>query len=404
MDVTLCFDQHFALPGALSILSLLQSNPGVRVHAITEADDRTVALIREIADAHEADVRIISRAPEATHVVDAASDYGTYSTATYRRLFLPDLLPDLDRILFIDADTIVRGDLRALWEEDLAGALVAAVPDPWASGLDSFRARYPQGYFNAGMLLIDLAAWRAEGVTARCLQLVREAVETGASEFHDQTPLNDAMVGRWRRVSHRWNFTGIHSARLAAELGISGEDHQRAASDPAIVHFLAAYKPWIPGFESVTRWHVEYAALSRALETRFNLHGLRWPGAFVHNRQIATQRRVMALRLVASARARGLDRPTVLLTGLLAHEIGVVAREQGYAIAGFTSEYSAMQGGRLLDLPIQAIDDALDSGARDFIVGDYRRLARMRAPLIEGAAQRGVDIRLVDLDASRSCA
>jgi lipopolysaccharide biosynthesis glycosyltransferase len=404
MDVAFCFDQQFALVGALAIMSAIRTNPGTRVHAVTEAEGDALRLIRAIADAHGADVRVVGRAPETAHPVDAASDYGTHSTATYRRLFLAELLPQVDRVLYVDADAMVRSNLAPLRDLDLAGATLAAVLDPWTSSLASIQARFPDGYFNAGVLAIDLAAWRNEKTTARCMALVRQAVEAGASELHDQTPLNDAVRGRWRQLSHRWNFTGLHSARLAAELGIAAEEHARVAADPGIVHFLAAYKPWIPGFEGVSRWHAEYDALRREMEGQFDLGSLRWPGAFINSRQVATQRRVMALRLVAAARAAKLERPTVLLTGLLGHEIGLVAREQGFALNRFASESSAMQGGRLLDMPIVAIETALDEGARDFVIGDYRRLPRTRAALVDAAQARGAVIRAIDLDSLRRAA
>lgn len=105
------------------------------------------------------------------------SDY--ISSATFGRLALARLLPPAaTRILYLDADTMVRGDLSELFSLDLAGATAAAVREPsdpffWSRnglqhvfdlGLDPW-----QPYFNAGVLLLDAAAFRAARAERRCL-------------------------------------------------------------------------------------------------------------------------------------------------------------------------------------------------------------------------------------------
>lgn len=54
---------------------------------------------------------------------------GAYSLACYLRLFAPTLLPDVDKVLYLDCDLIVNGNLDELWNTDLEGYAVAAVHD-----------------------------------------------------------------------------------------------------------------------------------------------------------------------------------------------------------------------------------------------------------------------------------
>lgn len=403
IDVAFCFDDHLALPGAVTLLSLAKTNPGVRIHVMADPGTRCRPLVEAVAAAHGATVQVLEQAPEAAELLNPHGAYGGYSTATYRRLFLPRLLPDLDRVLYLDSDMIVRGDLRALWETELGGAAIAAVPDAWATTVAPMRDRFPQGYFNSGTLVMDLAEWRRRGVARACLDYLASA-PPDPYQFWDQTPLNEVLRGGWHRVSPRWNFMTLYSPQLADQLGIAADDYAEIAADPAIVHFLAAYKPWISGFERLGRFYAEWHAVRQELVARFDTAGLDWPGSYINSRQAAMERRMMALRLVVGARARGFERPTVLLTGLLGHEVALVAREQGYAINGFASEYSAVHGGQLLDLPVLGIDQALDQGARTFIIGDYRRLDRTRATLAHAAAARDIAIRTIDPGGGRLAA
>ena len=143
IDVAFCFDDHLALPGAAALLSLLDTNPGVRVHIVTDPEPNAAPLLRSIAQRKGAEMVIVDRAPERDHGVDRESDYGCASTATYRRAFLPGLLPDLDRVIYLDADLIVRSSLAELWSTDLAGAALGAVEDPWMATIPAMRAPFP---------------------------------------------------------------------------------------------------------------------------------------------------------------------------------------------------------------------------------------------------------------------
>lgn len=400
IDVAFCFDDHLALPGAVALLSLLDTNPGVRVHIVTDPEPNAAPLLRSIARSRGADLTVIDRAPERGHGVGRDSDYGHASTATYRRAFLPDLLPDFDRILYLDADLIVRSSLAELWSTDLAGAALGAVVDPWMATIPAMRAAFPDGYFNAGVLLIDLAKWREEQVPARFAEDIcrrRQAGEDPRTHSHDQTPLNEVLRGRWRAVSPRWNFTTHLTPRVAAELAIPAPDYQVIAEDPAVVHFLGSHKPWVPGFESLTPWHAEFQALRRRLETEYDLSGLAWPSSFTNGDAAARRRRMLALRLVHEARQRGLDRPAIILTGLLGREVLTVAREQDMPVACFASENPVHSGGALDDLGVVTIGEAIGRGQRDFIVADYRRLARTREMVDRAAEERGAELRVVAL-------
>ena len=405
IDVVYCFDDNLALPGAVTILSLLRSNPaGVRVHVLTDPDPKCRSLIEAIAARENGDLRVMDDAPDKQAGFDDRSDYGVASTATYRRVFLPELLPELDRVIYIDADTVVPGDLRALWNTDLAGKAIGAARDPWMVTNEVIRGEFPDGYFNAGVMLADLAAWREHEVTARSLdhiaRLRDNAWQAGGSALDyrfEQTPLNYAAKGDWTEISARWNCTTLLTPRIARDLGYSEEELSRVLDDPGVVHLLAGHKPWLPGFEKASRWHRLFHSYRQEIEAGYELGELVWPGAFTNGEQAEFKRRLLALRLVQAAMRNGMERPCAVLTGLLGPEVLTVAREQGFEIDCFITEYSALVGHEVMGLPVMGMAEAFASGRRQVILCDYRRLERSRAVVEEEAAMQGVEPEILDI-------
>ena len=128
-----------------------------------------------------------------------------YTEAASFRLLLPELLPDLDRILYLDCDIIVRQDLARLWREtELGDNYMGVVYEAAIEGqAERFRAIGcdPARYFNSGFLLMNLAQMRAEKVSERLL----EACRVPYLEFPDQDALNQVCLGRVLPLSPQQN-------------------------------------------------------------------------------------------------------------------------------------------------------------------------------------------------------
>ena len=126
------------------------------------------------------------------------------SRATYGRLAAPALL-EAERFVYLDADVIVNDDLSYLFEFNLAGNPVAAarsVTIPTVSsplGLSEWKrlGLAPNTpYFNAGVLVIDRAAWQSADLTQRVLDFARDY--GGDTRFLDQDAMNAVLAGKSR--------------------------------------------------------------------------------------------------------------------------------------------------------------------------------------------------------------
>ena len=172
----------------------------------------------------------------------------------YYRLFLGAALSqEIDRVLFLDADLLVEGDLAELWVLPFDGMVVQAVPDAYAPTLHLPRLRQicidegsplpPESqYINAGVQLIDLKRWREEMIGQRAATLLWKHGERIMGR--DQDALNYALVGRWKRLPPVWNLHELpeHPDTWNAA-GASAEEIRQAWQKPSVIHFIG-WKPW----------------------------------------------------------------------------------------------------------------------------------------------------------------
>ena len=127
-----------------------------------------------------------------------------YTVDTYTRLWVNEFFPaNTDRVLYLDADIVVVGSIGPLWTTDLGGALMGAVDIPGSDrGVTSLGMRAEDGYFNAGMLIIDLAQWRATGAEKIVIDYIRENPDR---IMFDQDALNACFCGCTKRLDYKWN-------------------------------------------------------------------------------------------------------------------------------------------------------------------------------------------------------
>ena len=167
------------------------------------------------------------------------------------RLLLPDLLP-LERVIYLDSDTVLGGPLTELWELPLEGCLVGAaqcsIIDTVAhpKGLPNYQelglaAEHP--YFNAGVLLFDLARWRRDRVAQ---QVIDYAIRNNEILLWcDQDALNAVLSRSWYPLHRRWNYIVNPWAETPTEdwlLFSSGAETSQGF--PSVVHFISSWKPW----------------------------------------------------------------------------------------------------------------------------------------------------------------
>lgn len=174
---------------------------------------------------------------------------GHITPAAYLRLVLAQVLPaGLERVLYLDADILVRASLQELWELDLQGRVLGAVVSPdHASDCRRLGLELERGYFNSGVLLIDLARYRQARISEQGLAFVHAHPER--IRWHDQDVLNHLLAKEWLPLDPRWNATTplwlLSGDALRPEVDPAAPD-AHLPFVPALVHFTGGgwFKPW----------------------------------------------------------------------------------------------------------------------------------------------------------------
>jgi lipopolysaccharide biosynthesis glycosyltransferase len=229
--------------------SMLALHPEHDVHIhYMHGPDIPSALEDELAGMVERIGGTISFLRIADSEIEGLPTKGFTRKATWYRIFLPELLRDVDRILYLDADLIVLDSVAPLWSLDLEGQWLGAVTNvfqdnhlhrPVELGLAG-----PHVYFNAGVLLMNLKEMRRDGRTAALLEF--GVTNADRIEWRDQDALNVVLGERRLALHPRWNcmnsfFAFPRNARVLGRLAL-----RKALRRPAIRHFEgpAQNKPW----------------------------------------------------------------------------------------------------------------------------------------------------------------
>lgn len=199
-------DDNYAALTAISAASLLNHNPSSRICVLgynlaPESLERIRKCVENrggIFQAFDATERI------AKLVHEGRTAYVSY--AVYTRLFISDLLADENgRVLYLDSDTLVADNLAPLFDRSLHGHPLALAPDvvhPSYKKVIGLTRR--DTYYNTGVLLIDLASWRAKKCTERLLGEL--ANPHGPNPLGDQDIIVRTLNREIEPLEPRWNF------------------------------------------------------------------------------------------------------------------------------------------------------------------------------------------------------
>ena len=178
-----------------------------------------------------------------------------FSEAIYFRINLPRILPEaIEKVLYLDSDIVANGDIGELY--DMSVNFIRAVRDPETILQDYydllFKAKNKRGYFNAGVMLLNLKKLRE----IHASRLMMEYLEKNSHSIImcDQTALNLFFYDKYESMSPKYNFIQcISSLRNIEQRVYDREDYQEAKERPISVHYTGRkYKPWL--FESIGQY------------------------------------------------------------------------------------------------------------------------------------------------------
>ena len=209
--------------------------------------DSTVKRLQKIADRYnvrlkflEIDLEILKDCPTNDKI-----HYG--NIMMYARLILSSILPNLDKVIYLDCDLVVCKDLKSLWETDVNDVAVAMAPDLWYQDKETLgRLGINNNYLNSGVMVMNLDYWRKHDVQNRLLAYI---IDKGNELiYNDQDALNVILNDERRQLSARYNVTPYYFHRnLDNYPKEMHEEIREARIDPVVFHYVGPTKPWSLG-------------------------------------------------------------------------------------------------------------------------------------------------------------
>lgn len=205
--------------------------------------------------------------------LDALSPSCT-SLLNHLRIYIPELFPDLNKIVFLDDDVVVQHDLSSLWELDLHGKVVGAVVGSWC-GHECCPGRQYKDYFNFtntfiasnfdsdrcgwlyGMNVFDLQAWRKTNITNIYHKWLKLNLNHGMTLWGPGAvpPALIAFDGLVHLLDPSWHLSGLGYC--------SHPITPKLFEAATVLHFSGPAKPWLeigfPEVQSLWKRHVNFS-------------------------------------------------------------------------------------------------------------------------------------------------
>ena len=245
INICLSFDEKYAQHAAVTMVSLMK-NCSRNIHfyiidsepsGITESRSKIVKLVEMYGakiSFRTIDLSVFKGFPVWKPMQDSPNKY-----VPYYRLCLADLLPEIERIIYLDTDIVVQGDIAKLYDLEFAkDQFIAGVNDMDSEELKEKIST--SAYINSGVILFDLATIRRIKLNVveesiKILQNFRERISLNI----DQDLINIIFNDHIRLLDISWNAQSVGTPRGF----ILGYDNKSIEKN--IIHFIASHKPWM---------------------------------------------------------------------------------------------------------------------------------------------------------------
>ena len=260
IHVAFCIDNNYPLYTMLAINSILLNNTSNSKYYFHIVENNVSKFhkfqMKYFVKNRGADIEFIHFD---TRILDKGRNYYRYEGNTKKwngaeshitriasaRLALPEILPNIDKILYLDGDILVTTDLKNLWEIDLQDYYLGMV-------YDALHFIENIEYFNDGIILFNLDKIRKENMTNTLIYVYKDNPQL---QYHDQDVLNIVFKNEIKNLPLKWNMQVRNAFPLEKNISVSG-----------IFHFAGKHKPWefykydrsLPNYEEYRNLYLKY--------------------------------------------------------------------------------------------------------------------------------------------------
>lgn len=274
MNIVCATDNNFVQHCTIMMVSVLCYNPNTVFYVLTEGlSSENEQILHEEVEGKGGVLHICLVDDEKINSLPLSKtqNLNHISKATYYRLMISELLPDVDKVIYLDCDIVVNDSLYELWNTDISQYAIAAVLQI-GYGYEAERLGYPlkYGYFNAGVNMLNLNYFREQNLKDALFQYAEE--NSVKLLYNDQDILNAVLYDKCLHLLPMWNMTAMAYDPILKHRGdmkdgiavntynIEKNNIYRYRNNPPILHYVAKPKPWQKGcFHPLSYLYYDYA-------------------------------------------------------------------------------------------------------------------------------------------------
>lgn len=245
IHIALSCDDNYVVPTGVTIQSVIANRaPTTQLHFHIMLFEVSVANHQALESFAGPDVQVSLIDVRAEDFPNCQVKEGVYWTLpVWFRLRYATFFPEIDKILALDSDMIIREDLTPLWDTDISDVYVAAVPsgqDPDEVAQYLNLPRIKGICLNPATSLMNLRKFREDNIEQKCFDFLN--ANYARLHFNEEDILNNVLQDQRRPISSRWNRMPLDFyARLGKE---SYRKLKAEQEEAAILHFGCRSKPW----------------------------------------------------------------------------------------------------------------------------------------------------------------
>lgn len=225
VPIVFATDDNYVLPLAVAIKSMLDhksDNDEYKIYVFCDKlSEKSISILKQVCDENYLEIVRVTEYLIGTDFYEV----GHFSLATYYRFFIPKILSNYDKVLYLDCDILIQNDIGKLYDVELGENIL--------SGNRMFGIE--NEYVNAGILLFNVKEYLKNDVCEKCIKYIADHRDL---KYPDEQALNDVCKGKIKHFDYKFNFQTLF-CKAKEHLSITGI---KKPKDIYLIHFTA--KPW----------------------------------------------------------------------------------------------------------------------------------------------------------------
>lgn len=264
-----CNDAYIEQTG-VSMISVMENNLDVAVIVFylisKDISDNNLQVLKDICDRYGRQLIVVDFNSICYDL--NISNTGRHIETIYSKVFF-SRIQGLDKIIYLDSDTVVVGSLKELWEDSLDGYYLGAVETLPTKFYKDLALPHKERFFNDGVAIVNVSYCREHDLIGKVLQVVEEF--NGNPPTLSEGALNKVCYSKIKYISLKYNLMAgllfwctLDARYMSTILHYTEEELRESCENPIVIHYLSAFynRPW---FKECTHPYKEYYYKYKAL-------------------------------------------------------------------------------------------------------------------------------------------